>query len=157
MAAVEVKLQGVEELEKLLDQLPPRLRKKHWRRAIRRGIALVRDDIKQTAPMREPGTAGKNRPKPGRLRRLVRIRPRRPKRGYLKISLFYPVLKELGTTNDPKNAFYWRFVVDGTRFMPANDFVKRSVDSKFTSVLATVIAETNAGVREEINKMKASA
>lgn len=157
MPAVEIRLQGVEELEKLLNQLTPALRRKHWRRAIRRGISLVRDDIKQTAPVREPGTASKKRPKPGRLRRLVKIRPRRPKRGYLKISLFYPVLKELGTTNDPKNAFYWRFVVDGTRFMPANDFIRRSVDSKFNAVLIKVIAETNAGVREEIQKMKAAA
>ncbi len=155
MAAVEIKIQGAEELEKMLKQLPKRLRVKHLRRAIRRGISLTRDDIKATAPVRPAGEAayrrGTNRPKPGRLRRLVRIKARRGKRGYLKVSLFYPTE---GAGNNPKNAFYHRFVRDGTRFIQANDFVERSANTTFPRVVGIVIAETNAGVREEINKLK---
>ncbi len=152
MAAVEVKLEGVEELEILLKQLPMKMRRKHLRTAIRRGVTLIRNDIKSTAPVRAAGTASKNRPKPGRLRRLVRIRPRRPRRGYIKISLFYPTGSGL---NDPKDAFYWRFVVDGTKHHPANDYITRSVDRNFRRVLTTVIRETNIGVRAELAKLKA--
>lgn len=157
MAGLTVKLEGAEALGKALRRLPPKLRKKHLRTAIRRGVALIRDDIKRTAPVRPAGTGGKDRPKPGRLRRLVRIKARRPKRGYLKVSLFYPVMKELGTRNDPKNAFYWRFVVDGTRHSPANDYIQRSVDKNFRRVLSKVISETNSGVRSELAKLKAAA
>ncbi len=157
MANLKVQLEGAEELEKALKRLPPRLRKKQLRTAIRRSVALIRDDIKQTAPIRDRGTASKARPKPGRLRRLIRIRPRRPKRGYLKVSLFYPVLRELGTRDDPKNAFYWRFVVNGTKHTPANDYIQRSVDKNFRRVLSKVITETNAGIRSELAKLKAAA
>ena len=154
MAAVEVKIQGAEELEKMLLALPKRLRVKHLRRAIRRGISLTRDDIKANAPVRSTGDVayrkGARRPKPGRLRRLVRIKARRGKRGYLKVSLFYPVE---GAGNNPKNAFYHRFVRDGTRNMRGNDYVMRSADTTFPRVVAIVIAETNTGVREELAKL----
>ena len=111
MAALEVKLEGAEELERLLRQLPVRMRKKHLRRAIRRGIVLVRDQIKTTAPV----GVGPGKVRHGRLRRLVRIKARRGKRGYLKVSLIYPTE---GAEGDPKNAFFWRFVEFGTKFKP---------------------------------------
>lgn len=157
MAALTVKLEGVDELQRALKRLPVSLRKKHLRRATRQGIALIRNDIKATAPQRPSSPRFKDRPKPGRLKRLIRILPRRPRRGYLKISLFYPVLRELGTTNDPKNAFYWRFVEFGTKHQPANPFVQRAADRNFRRVLTKVIAETNRGVRGELAKLRTRA
>lgn len=154
-AAIEMKLEGAGALRELLKQLPPAVGKKHMRRAIRQGIALVRNDIKATAPIRtkvkQSGRKGGSRPKPGRLRRLVRIKARRGKRGYLKVSLLYPTE---GDANNPKNAFYWFFVEEGTRFMQGAHYIQRAVDNNFQSILRKVISETTAGVREEINKSR---
>ena len=154
-AAITMKLEGAGALRELLKQLPASVGKKHMRRAIRQGIALVRNDIKANAPVRtkvkQSGRKGGTRPKPGRLRRLVRIKARRGKRGYLKVSLLYPTE---GDTNNPKNAFYWRFVEEGTKFMAGTHYVQRAADANFQPILRKVITETTAGVREEINKSR---
>ncbi len=159
MAAVTLKLEGAEELEKLLKRVPATVGKKHMRRAIRQSIVLVRNTIKATAPIRSAASKrgvrrGQRQVKPGRLRRLVRVKARRGKRGYLKVSLQYPTE---GKSDNPKNAFYWRFVVDGFvhtngTFIPGNDYIQRAVDINFRGVLAHVIRETNAGVRAELAK-----
>jgi hypothetical protein len=86
------------------------------------------------------------------------VRGRRGKRGYLKVSLQYPTV---GKSDDPKNAFYWRFVVDGFRHtsgktIPGNDYIQRAVDQRFLAVLATVIRETDAGVRESLRQAGAT-
>jgi HK97 gp10 family phage protein len=152
---VEMHVEGFKEIEKMMRRLPASVSKKHARRATRQGIALVRDHIKQNAPIRDKADKtyrdGRKRPKPGRLRRLVRIRSRRGKRGYLKFSLFYPVPE--GTQGDnPKNAFYWRFVEFGTKYIPANPFIQRAVDRNFPRIVRKVITETNKGLREELAK-----
>ena len=157
--AIQVKLDGAEELVKLLKQVPRTVGKKHMRRAIRQGIVMVRQTIKATAPIRSGASRrgvrrGQKQARPGRLRRLVRVRSRRGKRGYLKVSLSYPTE---GRSDDPKNAFYWRFVVDGFvhtngTFIQGNDYIQRAVDINFRAILRHVIRETNAGVREELAK-----
>lgn len=152
---VEVKVDGIEEIEKMLRRLPASVSKKHMRRATRQGISLIRNHIKANAPVRAKADKtyrdGRKRPKPGRLRRLVRIRSRRGKRGYLKFSLFYPVPDDTQGDN-PKNAFYWRFVEFGTKFISANPFIQRAVDRNFGAVVRKVITETNKGLREELAK-----
>lgn len=152
-----MKLEGVEELQKAMRLLPPSVGKKHMRRAIRRGIVLVRDTIKATAPIRSAaskrGVRRKQKAvKPGRLRRLVRVKARRGKRGYLKVSLLYPTE---GTSDNPKNAFYHRFVRDGFRhtsgvIIAGNDYVQKAVDQKFITIVQTVIREANQGVKEAL-------
>jgi len=158
-AAVELKLEGADEVLRMLKQVPATVGKKHMRRAIRQGIVLVRQTIKATAPQRaQAGSRGVRRgqkqTRPGRLRRLVRVKARRGKRGYLKVSLMYPTE---GASDNPKNAFYWRFVEHGTINMPANPYIQRAVDINFQGILTHVIRETNAGLREELNKLKAAA
>lgn len=154
-----VKIEGVEELQKALKQLPPTVAKKHMRNAIRRGIVLVRDTIKSNAPIRTAASKrgvrrGQKAAKPGRLRRLVRIKSRRGKRGYLKVSLQYPTE---GKSDNPKNAFYWRFVVDGFRhtsgvIISGNDYIQKAVDQRFLAIVSTVIREANAGAKEALSQ-----
>jgi HK97 gp10 family phage protein len=148
---LRVRLEGVDELKKVLAQLPASVRKKHLRRAVRQGIALIRDDIKNTAPIRAKVAGEKARARPGRLRRLVRIKQRRPKRGYLKASLFYPTE---GNPSDPKNASHWRYVEFGTKNHAPNPYIARAVLRQFPRVIKKVIGETNRGAREELAKLR---
>lgn len=158
MASVTNRVEGAEELAKALRQLPVRARKKHLRRGLRRGITLIRDEIRATAPVRPPQMPSSH--KPGLLRRAIRVRPRRARSGYIKVSLYYP--RHGRTTGnktsagryDPKDPFYWRFVVDGTRFMAANDYITRSADTRFSQVISRVTKEMRASVEEEMAKLR---
>ena len=156
---VELKgIQAIDDLNKLLEQLTPKLRKKTLRRAVRKAIVVTRDDIKATAPIRQSHKVvkyrkGIDRPKPGRLRRLVRVKARRGKRTYLKVSLFYPTE---GAGNDPKNAFYWRFLEDGTKHMPAQPYILPAVDRTFNRVIRVMTGETRAGIAAELRALRRS-
>lgn len=147
-------IKGMDELNRLLEEIGPRLRNKHLRNGVSKAIRVTRDDIKATAPIRDTGQRtyrkGATRPKPGRLRRLVRVKLRRVKRTYVKAQLFYPTE---GEGNDPKNAFYWRFLEDGTKNMPPHPFILPAVDRTFNRVVRVMTGETSAGIRAEIKKL----
>jgi len=149
----DVKLRGFDDVERLLKQLEPKMRSKHLRRGVRQAISVVRDDIKRTAPIRSSPPLiqkrGEKPPKPGRLRRLVRVRARRGKRGYLKVSLIYPTSEN---PNDNKNAAHWRFVEFGTKHVRANPYIFRSVKRQFRRVLRKLTDSIRVGVREEIRR-----
>lgn len=49
---VTVKVQGLDELERKLYELPTKLAKKYVRKALRAGARVWRDEIRQTAPKR---------------------------------------------------------------------------------------------------------
>jgi HK97 gp10 family phage protein len=132
-------VEGLGDVQRLLKQLPPRMRSKHVRKATRQAIALVRNDIKARAPVGELG----------RLVKLVRIRPRRGKRGYQKASLEY---RTEGSAGDPKNAFFWRFLEFGTKHIPAQPFVFPAADRQFKRVVRKVQDAVRVGVREEVRK-----
>jgi HK97 gp10 family phage protein len=149
----KIELTGFEELDRAFKVIPPKLRRKALRTAMRRGIVLIRDEVKQTAPIRQSTKVIKYqdgvRPKPGRLRRLVRVKPRRPKRGYMKVSLLYPTQ---GAGNDPKNAFYWRFIEFGTRHFPARAYIRRATSKNFGKVVQTINRETLQLIITELRK-----
>ena len=151
MADFRMELKGAEELRRAMEKLGPQLTKKHLRRAIRQGISLVRDTIKLTAPQREPDGM---KPRPGRLSRLVRVKPRRGKRGYLKVSLIYPTE---GEPDDAKNASHWRFIEFGTRHVVANPYITRAAISNFRRILRHVIRETDRGIKVELDKLRTQA
>lgn len=160
--AVEMQLRNLGNLQEVLRQLPTRVASKHVRQGAVEGIRLIRDHIKRTAPVRGgdsayTGIKNRNRitvlkrPPPGRLRRLVKARTRRGKRGYQKASLFYPTE---GTARDPNNAFYWRFVQDGTKYIAPQPFVTAAADAQFKPAVNKVIRRINTGVREEMAKAR---
>lgn len=153
---VTVKLDGAAQLIKLMKQAPRSVGKKHMRRAIRQGIVKIRQTIKATAPIRSRAESrgvrrGQKQTKPGKLRRLVRVKGRRGKRGYLKVSLIYPTI---GDSDNPKNAFYWRFVEEGTRHMQKNPYIQRAADINFRAILRFVIREANRGISAEMARSR---
>ena len=149
--AVEMQLTNLGNLQQVLDTVPRKVKNKHVRQATLEGAKQVRDYIKLTAPVRDGSSTayrkGSKRPPPGRLRRLVRARRRRGKRTYEKSVVFYPTE---GPGNDPKNAFYWRFVEFGTRHMAPIPFVSVAADTMFRPVVNTVIRRINTGIRNEM-------
>ncbi len=134
----------ISRLSNAFEKLPRNVRKKTLRRTTRQGASVIRDDIKKTAPVRTPD--GK-KPRPGRLRRLIRVKPRRGGRTWLKVSLIYP----RGTSrDDPKAAFYWRFLEFGTKKMQAKRYIFKSGRRNFKRVLGRMAKGVEDQVAKEI-------
>ncbi len=153
MAELDLRTVNVGNLDHLLRTLPRKMTNKHVRRATRQGAAMVRDRIKQIAPVRDRRNLGyrkgNRRPPPGRLRRLVRSKGRRGKRTYTKASVFYPTE---GAGHDRKNAFYWRFVNFGTRHMPPQPYIDVAAAQMFRPVVRHTVKEVNTGIRVEMRR-----
>jgi len=152
MADVELQLRNLGNLQDVLKKVPRKVANKHVRQATVEGARRVRDYIKVTAPVRDGSVTAyrkkQQRPPPGRLRRLVKAKTRRGKRGYQKASVYYPTA---GAGNDPKNAFYWRFLEFGTKHMPPIPFVSVAADTMFRPVVNHIIKRINTGVRAEMS------
>ena len=142
---IGMELKGFDDVERLMKQLPIKMRRKHLRRATNQSIRIVRDEIKKRAPRDT-----------GRLKRNIKSRGRRGKRGYLKASIF---IQSGGRTGggakgafrtDKNDAFYWIFLERGTKHIKARGFIRKSVDRKFRPVLRKFVDVVRAGVREEI-------
>lgn len=153
--AVEMSLENLGNLQEVLRIVPRKVANKHVRQATVEGARKVRDFIKRTAPVRDGSSTayrkGSKRPPPGRLRKLVKAKTRRGKRGYQKASVFYPTE---GKGNDPKNAFYWRYLEFGTRHMAPIPFVSVAADTMFRPTVNHIIKRINTGVRAEMSAAK---
>lgn len=149
-------VQGIKELDTALKTLPKGMRKNYLRKALRRGGAIVRDKVKSKAPVGQGPTA--KGLKHGRLKRLVRTKARRGGRTYVKVSVFYPKTDARQTgiagRKNPRDAFYWKFVEFGTRFFPAQPYIRPVVDSSRAQVLRVSIQAVNEGVQKEFAKAK---
>ena len=157
MSAVTLELEGAKELERVLKRLPLNVQKKHLRRAVRQGAALVRNEARAAAPKRS-----------GKLRKNIRSKGRRGKRFYVAASVFVnvaertPQKREISgrfmssggdaDAEDPKDAFYWRFLEFGTKRMSAQPFIRPAADRMFRRVVDHVVSETDRGVRSEIKR-----
>lgn len=154
---VTMKLEGVEAITKAFKLLPPRMVKKHLRRSVNQGAALIRDLARQRAPV---GT--------GKLRKNIISKGRRGKRTYLKSSVMIRVgprtqQHDIATgkfmgggdfRNDPKDSFYWRFIERGTKHFAAKPFIRPAVDSGFSRVVNKITKATTRGIINELQATK---
>ncbi len=161
MTAVTMKIEGANELIRSLKRLPINLRKKHLRRAVRQGAALVRNEVRRNAPTDT-----------GRLRRNIKSRSKRGTRSTLRAVVTVNVARRkqgreltgkfMSTGNRsanvaPNDAYYWRFLERGTSKMNARPFIRPAADAKFREVVNHVIRETQRGVDEDIGKLRSGA
>ncbi len=54
--------------------------------------------------------------------------------------------------NNPRNAFYWRFVELGTANMPAHPFVRPAYDTREEEAASVAIAGMNQAIDEVLSK-----
>ncbi|HCU0624715.1 TPA: hypothetical protein OUF10_004715, partial [Enterobacter hormaechei] len=54
--------------------------------------------------------------------------------------------------NNPRNAFYWRFVEIGTANMPAHPFVRPAYDTREEEAASAAIARMNQAIDEVLSK-----
>lgn len=151
---ITVRLQGVDELRRVLAQVPDRLRRKGLLKALRLSARLVRDEARQAAPVRQQP---KQNGRPGTVKRAISIRTSKFARRAGDVGVFVNVRplrgarqKRLGAAgaNNPNDPYYWRFHEFGTRKLTARPFL-RPAGSKLPQVAETFIVAATA----EINRL----
>jgi HK97 gp10 family phage protein len=151
---ITVRLQGVEELKRVLARVPDKLRRKGLLKALRVSARLVRDDARLAAPVRQ---TRKINHRPGTVKRAISIRTSKFARRAGDVGVFVSVRPLRGArqirlgaagANNPNDPYYWRFLEFGTRKLTPRPFL-RPASRKLPQVAEAFIVSATA----EINRL----
>lgn len=150
--SLQLRLEGVAELQRTLKGLPEKIRRRAVRNALRIAAREIRDDAKSRTPVAAgPVIAGgKTVRQPGTVKRRIAVRISkfarqagdegvfvgvRPLRGRAQVKRF----GKASATN-PNDPFYWRFLEFGTRKMGARPFLGPAAKAKGEAAVRRFIA-----------------
>lgn len=101
---------GIDEIDRRLKDLEPKLQRKVIRQAMREGMKLVRDEAKRNAPVRT-----------GMLRRAIKVRgATKPRRGVVQVEV------RVGEGDFKGKTFYAAFVEYGSKDAPGRHYMLNS-------------------------------
>ncbi|WP_312838433.1 HK97-gp10 family putative phage morphogenesis protein [Pantoea piersonii] len=148
MILTNLDFSGLNDLSRDLELLSKAESRQVLRRSVRAGSELVKEEIVNVAP-EQSGKLKRNivvvfgKGAPGTAVAGVHIRGRDPRTGNSDKSM---------KTNSPNNAFYWRFLEEGTSKMPAHPFVRPAFDSKQDEAAAAAFQEMIRAFDEALSK-----
>ncbi|HGO5397576.1 TPA: HK97-gp10 family putative phage morphogenesis protein [Klebsiella oxytoca] len=149
MIDMNLDFSGLDDIAKDLDALSRAESNKVLRDATRAGAAVVRLEVIATAPV-DSGKMKRNvvvltqkSRRSGEISSGVHIRGVNPDTGGSDNSM---------AADNPKNAYYWRFVELGTSKMAAKPFVRPAYDAKEEDAAQAVIARANKAIDEALSK-----
>lgn len=148
MIDMNLNFSGLENIAKDLDALSRAESNRVLRNATRAGAAVIRQEVIATASEDS-----------GKMKRNVVILTQKSRRGEISSGVHIRgVNPDTGgsdtrmAADDPKNAYYWRFVELGTSKMPAIPFVRPAYDAKEESAAQAVIDRANQAIDEALSK-----
>lgn len=109
-------IDGLSELKKALDELPKRVIRNHVYSGLRAGAMVIRDEARTLVPVRT-----------GRLRRAIIVYRARDRSAGPTYNVGVSAGKK---KDDPKGAWYGRFIELGTRRKAAKPFLRPAAESK---------------------------
>ncbi|WP_405079705.1 HK97-gp10 family putative phage morphogenesis protein [Pectobacterium carotovorum] len=140
---------GLNDIAKDLDKLSKAENNKVLRDATRAGADVLKEEVIANAPART-GKMRKNvvvvtqkSKRRGEISSGVHIRGVNPRTGNSDNKM---------KANNPRNAFYWRFVEMGTVDMPAHPFVRPAFDVRQEEAANAAIARANRAIDEVLSK-----
>lgn len=147
MVDTRMDILGLRELQHDFERLSRSLQRKVAREAAMAGVRVARDAARAAAPKDT-----------GRLERNIIARSVRQSEtpGGATAGVAVRGINNSGTsdrsmkTDDPKNAFYWRFVELGTSTAAANPFIRRSWDGSLREIEGAVQTRLAAGIDKAI-------
>lgn len=148
MITTSLDFSGLSDLSRDLEILSKAESRAVLNRAVRAGAGVVKEEIINTAPEKS-GKLKRNivvlsgKGAPGTATAGVHIRGRNPANGNSDTTM---------KTNSPNNAFYWRFLEEGTSKMPAHPFVRPAFDSKQDESAQAAFEEMTRAFDEAISK-----
>lgn len=133
---LQVRLEGIDELARVMDQLPKKIRQKAVRGALREAGKVIQSAARLAAPVLQAPTATR---KPGTVKRAISVRASKFARQKGMEGVFVSVrplrgarTKRLGRAGakNPNDPYYWHFLEFGTRKMSARPFMRPAANSK---------------------------
>jgi HK97 gp10 family phage protein len=122
---MSINVQGLKELEKKMIELGPKIAKKALKSALVAGAQVVKRQIMATAPVDKgnlrKATYIKKMPKPNPFVENVIVGIRNGRKTWK---------KKDGKFDKSGDAFYWRFLEFGTKFIKGTKFVQNSFEAK---------------------------
>ena len=160
---MEVKIHGLKELKRELNQLEPRMQKNILRGAVFSVARQVRDETKANAPVSDRGKTGRYAHAPGTLRRAIIARRGRGDKhtinSYVSILTGGPTKGKIVdgklSFKDRPDAYYWRFIEwgftdRGGTHHPGTHFVARAYESMRNKVMGIMASY----VRTRLDKLE---
>lgn len=156
MANVKVKIEGLKELGKAMQDLGRKASNRIAVKAMRQGGAIVRDKARANAPVLQEKVPHR---KAGTLRKAIKSRTKVKSGGRTETVIWVKGLtgnqisKFKGKTgkggrDNPNDPYYWRFVEFGTSKMPAKPFLRPAFEQTKDQASSAIIRK----LREEILK-----
>jgi HK97 gp10 family phage protein len=155
---VRVEFKGLREIQASIKELPKTLNKAILNKILLVGALLIRDEARKLAPVletaqfgRKPGTLRKNiiamRVKPDQYAATTLIRVRKLKGSQIRR---FKQKTGLKATQNPNDAYYWRFVEFGTSKMPAHSFLRAGFEAKKYDAVKKSIAMAELIIQKEL-------
>ncbi len=149
MIETSLDFSGLNDIAKDLEALSRAENNKVLRDATRAGAEVLKEEVIARAPVRT-GKLKKNvvvvtqkSRRRGEISSGVHIRGVNPRTGNSDNTM---------KANNPRNAFYWRFVELGTANMPAHPFVRPAYDTREEEAASVAIARMNQAIDEVLSK-----
>lgn len=149
MIDINLDFSGLDEIARDLETLSRAENNKVLRDATRAGAEVLREEVIQRAPERT-GKMKKNvviliqkARRRGEISSGVHIRGVNPRTGNSDNTM---------KANNPRNAFYWRFVELGTVNMPAHPFVRPAFDTRQEQAAQVAMERMNRAIDEVLSK-----
>jgi len=146
---INLDFSGLDEIARDLETLSRAENNKVLRDATRAGAEVLREEVIQRAPERT-GKMKKNvviltqkARRRGEISSGVHIRGVNPRTGNSDNTM---------KANNPRNAFYWRFVELGTVNMPAHPFVRPAFDTRQEQAAQVAMERMNRAIDEVLSK-----
>nr|UJL11740.1 HK97 gp10 family phage protein [Escherichia coli] len=139
---------GLEDISRDLQLLSGAENNRVLREATRAGANVLKEEVVSRAPVRR-----------GKLRRNVVVLSRRSRDGGMESGVHIRgVNPDTGNSDNtmkadnPRNAFYWRFVEMGTVNMPPHPFVRPAFDVRSEQAAQVAIARMNRAIDEVLRR-----
>lgn len=149
MISTNLDFSGLNDIAKDLEALSKAENNKVLRDATRAGAEVLKEEVIAKAPVRT-----------GKLKRNVVVMTQKARRrgeisSGVHIRGVNPGTGNSDTTmkaDNPRNAFYWRFVEMGTSKMPAHPFVRPAFDVRQEEATQAALARMNQAIDEVLSK-----
>ena len=159
MANLNVKVTGLKELKHAMDSLDRKVRKNISVKAMRKGGAIIRDKARANAPVLEHSVPHRNR---GTLRKAISASTKIAKNGSVNTRIFVRKLKiskitafkehGKGSSSNPNDPYYWRFVEFGTSKMSGRPFLRPAFEQSKEQAAQTIITTLRDTIISEAGK-----
>lgn len=157
MADITVELQGLQELQAALLELPAKIGKNILRSSVNAGASVIRKEAKQKAPV-YTGETQAGHPPPGTLKRSVIQKFIREQSNDFQSTFYVTVRKgkkyrdQGKSKNLSQDAYYAYFVEYGTAKMSAKPFMRPAFEAKKEEALKAMIDKLSERIEQEVGK-----